>query len=374
MLVADRIIELLRREGAEHIVGFPENRLIDAAARAGVRPIITRSERVAVNIADGFARGPTASASSLRDAVRPRGRGGVRRGRAGLRRPQPHPAAFQASTPSTAQEEIRRSAQRVGIPPDHALRRDPSTPPSAGRRSSGGALNALRGPRNGPVLVATANDVLNGEAGDAELEHPGGATAAGALPTPTTWATTVAALLGAERPVILAGQGVLYAGATAELVAARRAHPAHPSPRRSTARARFPRPLRSRSARRAARGRPPSTASSPRPISCSAWARASRARSTSRRCRRRRCSGRSPNDRRDLAFRLRRRIRLCRRREARAVIRSGRARRRSPRAHGETAAEERDRDGPPAGFMERVAAAFDRGRGAATARIASSGS
>ena len=29
---------------------------VDAAARAGVRPIITRSERVAVNIADGFAR------------------------------------------------------------------------------------------------------------------------------------------------------------------------------------------------------------------------------------------------------------------------------------------------------------------------------
>src|SRR4051812_4086222 len=56
MLIADRIVELLAREGAEHVVGFPENRLIDAAARAGMRPIITRTERVAVNIADGFAR------------------------------------------------------------------------------------------------------------------------------------------------------------------------------------------------------------------------------------------------------------------------------------------------------------------------------
>src|SRR6476469_9880414 len=56
MLVADRIAQLLQRQGAEHVVGFPENRLIDAAARAGVRPIITRTERVAVNIADGFAR------------------------------------------------------------------------------------------------------------------------------------------------------------------------------------------------------------------------------------------------------------------------------------------------------------------------------
>src|SRR3954449_4322890 len=56
MLVADRIAHLLQREGAEHVVGFPENRLIDAAARAGMRPIITRTERVAVNIADGYAR------------------------------------------------------------------------------------------------------------------------------------------------------------------------------------------------------------------------------------------------------------------------------------------------------------------------------
>src|SRR6476660_9061908 len=56
MLVADRIDQLLQREGAEHVVGFPENRLIDAAARAGMRPIITRTERVAVNIADGYAR------------------------------------------------------------------------------------------------------------------------------------------------------------------------------------------------------------------------------------------------------------------------------------------------------------------------------
>src|SRR6476661_11057497 len=56
MLVADRIAGLLQREGAEHVVGFPENRLIDSASALGMRPIVTRTERVAVNIADGFAR------------------------------------------------------------------------------------------------------------------------------------------------------------------------------------------------------------------------------------------------------------------------------------------------------------------------------
>ncbi len=55
-LVSDRIAELLQREGAEFIVGFPENRLLNSASLIGMRPIITRTERVAVNIADGFAR------------------------------------------------------------------------------------------------------------------------------------------------------------------------------------------------------------------------------------------------------------------------------------------------------------------------------
>jgi thiamine pyrophosphate-dependent acetolactate synthase large subunit-like protein len=79
------------------------------------------------------------------------------------------------------------------------------------------ALNALRGPRNGPVLVAVANDVLNGAAGDADWNIPT------SLPRLTQAsaddvAQTAEALLAAERPVILAGQGVLYAGATAELL------------------------------------------------------------------------------------------------------------------------------------------------------------
>src|SRR5947209_17350839 len=38
------------------MVGFPENRLLNSASALGMRPIITRTERVAVNIADGFAR------------------------------------------------------------------------------------------------------------------------------------------------------------------------------------------------------------------------------------------------------------------------------------------------------------------------------
>ena len=55
-IVADRIAELLQREGAEFMLGFPENRLLNSGSVLGMRPIIARTERVAVNMADGFAR------------------------------------------------------------------------------------------------------------------------------------------------------------------------------------------------------------------------------------------------------------------------------------------------------------------------------
>ena len=54
MLVADRIARVLQREGAEHVVGFPEDRS-HRAGRPGRHQTIG-TERVAVNIADGFAR------------------------------------------------------------------------------------------------------------------------------------------------------------------------------------------------------------------------------------------------------------------------------------------------------------------------------
>ena len=215
LLVADRIVELLQREGAEHVVGFPENRLLNSAALAGMRPIITRTERVAVNIADGFARatngerflpcvtqyGPGAEAAFAAVAQAYGDRSPI------LLLPSEHDVAAQ---------EDPQVRSEIGLPADHAPPRDPQRRrrgPEVFRR----ALNALRGARNGPVMVAVANDVLNGEAGDADWN------VTTALPRlsqahPEDVARIATALLAAERPVILAGQGVLYAGATAELL------------------------------------------------------------------------------------------------------------------------------------------------------------
>jgi thiamine pyrophosphate-dependent acetolactate synthase large subunit-like protein len=216
VLVADKIIELLQREGAEHIVGFPENRLLNSAALAGLQPIITRTERVAVNIADGFARatggerfvpcvaqyGPGAEAAFPAVAQAYGDRSPI------LLLPSEHDVAAQED-PQIRSEIAYRPVTRFAATVNAAERG-----PEVFRR----ALNALRGVRNGPVLVAVANDVLNSDAGDADWNVSTSLPRL-SLANADDVAQTAKALLDAKRPVIVAGQGVLYAGATAELVA-----------------------------------------------------------------------------------------------------------------------------------------------------------
>ena len=54
MKVSDAIAEILKIEGAEFLSCFPTTVLLDASAKAGLRPVICRQERVGVGIADGY--------------------------------------------------------------------------------------------------------------------------------------------------------------------------------------------------------------------------------------------------------------------------------------------------------------------------------
>src|SRR5581483_4043271 len=56
MLVMDAITEILKREGISTMFCFPTTPIIEAAAAAGIRPVICRQERVGVHMADGCAR------------------------------------------------------------------------------------------------------------------------------------------------------------------------------------------------------------------------------------------------------------------------------------------------------------------------------
>ena len=50
------IANVLKLEGTEFICCMPSNPLIEAAAIAGIRPIVCRQERTGIHMADGFSR------------------------------------------------------------------------------------------------------------------------------------------------------------------------------------------------------------------------------------------------------------------------------------------------------------------------------
>ena len=56
MKVAAAIVEILKREGVEFLIGYPVNPVIEAAAAADIRTIIVRQERVGLHMADAVSR------------------------------------------------------------------------------------------------------------------------------------------------------------------------------------------------------------------------------------------------------------------------------------------------------------------------------
>ena len=56
MKVIDAIARILKTEGAEFLSAYPTTPLIEAAAKAEIRPVLCRQERVGVGIADGYSR------------------------------------------------------------------------------------------------------------------------------------------------------------------------------------------------------------------------------------------------------------------------------------------------------------------------------
>jgi acetolactate synthase-1/2/3 large subunit len=217
MRTIDAIAQILKQEGIEYLSAFPTTPVIEAAAVAGIRPIICRQERVGVGIGDGYARvkngrppgvfamqyGPGAEnayagvATAFSDAVpilflplgHPSDRDGI----------YPLFSSMKSYASVTKYIEQINSPNRVV----ETMRR---------------AFAALKRGRPGPVMVEIPADVATAEV-DASLvagyQSPKEARAGGNAQDILEAAKR---LLDADHPLILAGQGVLYAEATAELV------------------------------------------------------------------------------------------------------------------------------------------------------------
>ncbi len=215
MKVVDAVAQVLKAEGVEHLVCYPRQSLIDACAAAGIRPIICRQERVGAGIADGISR----STNGKRIGVfSMQGGPGVENAFPGAAQLYgdnvpvlllPGGAAVGRShTPPTfdAPDNFRNVTKWA------ASLNQPGRVAELFRR----AFTHLRNGKPGPVLIELPADVI-------EAEHPGALDyrpppAVRTGPDPADIRRIAKLLLEASCPVIYAGQGVLYAGATAELV------------------------------------------------------------------------------------------------------------------------------------------------------------
>src|SRR4051794_6757897 len=209
------IAEVLKREGVENVFCFPANPLIDAAAAAGIRPIITRTERTLINMADAYTRvsnghrtgvcmvqaGPgienafggvaQAYADSAPILMLP---GEAARSQVGL------PTIFDAV-------EVYRSVTKWADRITSAAR-----VPDQMRR----AFTLMRAGRPGPVLLETPADVMAEEVSDEAFSYRAVPRLRSAA-DPDAVRAAVRALLAAQRPLLHVGQGVLWAEASEEL-------------------------------------------------------------------------------------------------------------------------------------------------------------
>jgi acetolactate synthase-1/2/3 large subunit len=217
MRTIDAIAQILKQEGIEYLSAFPTTPVIEAAAVAGIRPIICRQERVGVGIGDGYARvkngrppgvfamqyGPGAEnayagvATAFSDAVpilflplgHPSDRDGI----------YPLFSSMKSYASVTKYIEQINSPNRVV----ETMRR---------------AFAALKRGRPGPVMVEIPADVATAEVDASLVEGYRSPKEARAGGNAQDILEAAKSLLDAAHPIILAGQGVLYAEATPELV------------------------------------------------------------------------------------------------------------------------------------------------------------
>ena len=216
MTGADVIARILKQEGVDFMGVIPMNTLEEAGAVHGVRPMIFRQERVGVNLADGYSRvtngrgvgvfsmqaGPGAEnafagvAQAYADSVpilllpasAPRARVNV------------HPTF----SPSQSYAEVTKWSEQINM-----IERIPEMM----RR----AFTQIRTGRPGPVLLEIPSDVLRGDFPDDVVNYTP-VTPRMSAGDPHDVKEAARLLLSAERPVIQAGQGVLYAEAWDELL------------------------------------------------------------------------------------------------------------------------------------------------------------
>ena len=210
------ISNILKMEGTEYLFCYPANTLIEAAAIADIKPIMSRTERTTVNMADGYSRATNGRKIGV---VVTQAGPGVENAFAGIAH------AYAESTPilvipgGTARSKIGQSpdfdamAAYKGVTKWVSQINQIERIPEMMRRG----YTFLRSGRLGPVMLQLPGDVANEQIDEAAIQYNpvNGVKSAG---DPSDITEAVKILLASKNPVIYAGQGILWAEASEELI------------------------------------------------------------------------------------------------------------------------------------------------------------
>ncbi|MCV9945077.1 thiamine pyrophosphate-requiring protein [Rhizobium sp. BT-175] len=213
---AEYIAGVLKEEGVKQIIGFPASELFDASAALDIPPLIARTQRVAVNIAEGYAR---ATAGKELAVVTVQYGPGAESAFAGIAQafndrvpmlflPTGYPRGSEAVAPNF---ESRRNFRHITKWCEAATQVDDLP------KLMHAAISRVRNGPPAPVLLELPVDLLAERLDALPTDHR---RPRRSVPQAGDREVVdlVESLLAAKNPVILAGQGVLSASATPELV------------------------------------------------------------------------------------------------------------------------------------------------------------
>ncbi len=213
--VATGIGRILKQEGVEWVSTFPVCRVNNALGREGIPMVMMRDDRYAVALADAYSRinaGTKLGVCTFQGGVNA---AGLQVAYAGMAQ------AYEDGSPvlcitdgvpigATENSQFDVTSSLKSVSKWYGYVDQPERLPEFMRR----AFTMLRTGRPGPVVLAIPDaDALYDETADPYVPVKGWKSA----PNPEDVARAVELLIGAQDPLIYAGEGVIYAGASAEL-------------------------------------------------------------------------------------------------------------------------------------------------------------
>jgi thiamine pyrophosphate-dependent acetolactate synthase large subunit-like protein len=215
MNVMEAVARILKLEGVEWVSCFPSNNLIEVVAKEGIRTIMFRQERGAMMAADGYSR---LNDRTKFGVVITQGGPGSENSMGGLAQAFSDnvPILYLPGGPAVSQYAVRPNFSPVrtyaSVSKCGEVIYQPAQVADVMRR----AFHALRNGRPGPAIVEIPQDVSTQQVPESVLNyHP--PKRMRQAPEPADVKAAVKLLLNAKKPLIWAGMGVLFSGATAEL-------------------------------------------------------------------------------------------------------------------------------------------------------------